>query len=231
MDSVSAKRMASLRQRWRARKHAAKSHLPSKGRETEHTHLRATVPGLFGSTPLLRIEVDVETRQDSDGETVRVTAQLDGHIHRPAGHALAAPDATAATGRGLRLAAQRSAHAAVERVARVPAVRRALHRAAGHVRSQLIVEASTRPLARGAQALIPAGLAHVGFGRTDATTSEYPVVEAWEGTAGEHGRGTSHVGVLQLAKRHLPPSLAEVLGDKPFHLTAVIAQQIEPDDD
>lgn len=224
--------MASLRQRWRqARKHAARSTLPSKGGETEHTRLRATIPGLFGDTPLLRIDVDVETRQDTDGESVRVTAQLDGHLHRPAGPALAAPDTTESSGRGLRLAAQRSASAALERVTRVPAVRNAMHRAAGHLRSQLVVEASTRPLAAGAQALVPAGLARIGFGRTDAATSAFPVVEAWEGTAGDAGRGTSHVGVLQLAKRHLPPALIEALGDKPFHLTAVIAQQVEPADD
>lgn len=219
--------MPKLLPRWRRRSGASDRHsVPALGAGTEHTRLRATVPGLFGREPLLRIDVDVETRQDTDGETVRIVAQIDGHLPAPPAPALSAPPSVP---RSLRLAAQARVERAMERVAQNPAVRRGLERAAGHLRSQLVIEASTRPLAKGATALIPSGLARIGFGATRADDSPYPVIEAWQGPVSKRG-GSSHVGVVQIAKRHLPPALVKSLGDKPFSLTAVIAHQLEPDD-
>lgn len=214
--------------RWRRRSGASDPDaVPAQGTATEHTRLRATVPGLFGREPLLRIDVDVETRRDTDGETVRITAQFDGHVHAPPAPALTAPPSGA---RSLKLAAQAGLGRAVERMAQHRVVRSGLTRAAGHLRSQLVVEASTRPLAKGANALIPAGLASIGFGATTAEDSQYPVVEAWQGPTSKRG-GASHVGVVQIAKRHLPPGIARSLGDRPFNLTAVIAHQTTPEDD
>ena len=219
--------MPKLLPRWRRRTgDSSQENVPAQGAGTEHTRLRATLPGLFGREPLLRIDVDVETRRDTDGETVRIMAQVDGHLSAPPAPALSAPPSGP---RSLRLAAQARVERAVERVARHPTVRRQLERAAGHLRSQLVIEASTRPLAKGATALIPAGLSRIGFGATRADDSQYPVVEAWQGPVSRRG-GASHVGVVQIAKRHLPPGLAKSLGDRPFNLTAVIAHQLEPDD-
>lgn len=220
--------MPKLLPRWRRRTDTGRADtVPARGTSTEHARLSATLPGVFGREPLLRIDVDVETRRDTDGETLRVTAQLDGHVHAPPAPALTPPPVR---GRSLKLAAQARVGRAVERVARHPLVREGLTRAAGHLRSQLVIEASTRPLAKGATALIPAGLARIGFGATAADSSPYPVVEAWQGPASKRG-GASHVGVVQISKRHLPPGVQRSLGERPFNLSAVIAHQLTPEDD
>lgn len=219
--------MRKLLPRWRRRSGAmAADAVPAQGTATEHTRLRATVPGLFGREPLLRIDVDVETRRDTDGETLRITAQFDGHVHAPPAPALTPPPAS---GRSLKLAAQARMGQALERVAQHPLVREGLSRAAGHLRSQLVIEASTRPLAKGATALIPAGLTRIGFGATAADDAPYPVVEAWQGPASKQG-GASHVGVVQISKRHLPSGMQRQLGNRPFNLSAVIAHQLTPED-
>ena len=209
---------------WRRSAQVEHDVLPAQEAATEHMRLAARIPGLFGPEPLLRIDVDVEIRQDADGETMRITAQMDGHLNPPSAQALSAPRSRS---HALKLAAQEQLGKAVERVARHPVVSKALNKAAGHIRSQLVVEATTRPLARGTNAMIPAGLKQAGFGTRDAEASEHPIVEAWEGTVND-GRGRSHVGVVQIAKRHLPEKLIRNLGDRPLNITAVIAHQIEP---
>lgn len=84
--------MPKLLPRWRRRTDTGRADtVPARGTSTEHARLSATLPGVFGREPLLRIDVDVETRRDTDGETLRITAQLDGHVHAPPAPALTPP--------------------------------------------------------------------------------------------------------------------------------------------
>ena len=194
-------------------KHRAKDRsIPLPGtKDGETLRLSARLPALFGDDPLLQIDIDLRTEKDGDGERMSVHARVDGQLRLPPDRALPAPQQAASRS----LAPVRAARAAGRQALKIPVVRRAAERLAGSVHSEVMVAASTSTLAQGVASLIPSKMKALGFGQVVAERYEQPLVETM-GAAD----GSSQAGLVQIDKRHLPPQLAEQIGDKPFALTA-----------
>lgn len=182
--------------------------------------------------PLVRVQLQLVTEPQADGERLRLRAHIQTNLAsalRPALSASTEPDRPAlesATGTALSLS-QRGAVAvghALQRVAQralsVPAIR-ALSEPLLQLDLNTFVEiqASTASLADGSHQLLPQADKLRALGIVPKRSTDAPVAETW---AGEAADGFAQVSVLQIDKRHLPPRLAEMLGDKPFSLAAAI---------
>lgn len=200
--------------------------------------VRAAIPSPFGDEPLLNLELRLRTEQQGERALLKLHARIDGALtpspSRPPQHQLAAPEPRKSRagdsdgnggarlpalrdvpGKAASLVARRTADA----VGKLPAVQRM----AGHVHGEWMITASTHDRVQ-SRDLIPQAMNTLGFGSAPAETMAEPVVELSE-SVGDDGTA-NQMGLLQIGKRHLPPALAELLGDLPFHLSAAWLTQI-----
>ncbi len=182
--------------------------------------------------PLWRIQLQMINEPQADGERLRLRAHIQTNFAsalRPALNQASSPEWPAlasSTGTALTLS-QRSAAAlgsalqrAAQRALQIPAVR-ALSEPLLQLDLNTFVEiqASTASLAEGSHQLLPQADKLRALGIVPRRSTDAPVAETWGGQAAD---GFAQVSVLQIDKRHLPPRLAELLGDKPFSLAAAI---------
>lgn len=198
----------------------------------EHLSFAAELP-VGQHQPLLRVQLQLVTEPQADGERLRLRAHIQTNFAsalRPALSAGATPPerpALAADGSRALSLSERSAAVvggALQRAARraleVPAIR-ALSEPLLQLdlNSFVEIQASTASLADGSHHLLPQADKLRALGIVPRRSTDAPVAETWSGEAAD---GFAQVSVLQIDKRHLPQRLAELLGDKPFSLAAAI---------
>lgn len=206
--------------------------------DSETMSFAAEIPlGAASAAPLWKIQLQMHSEPQADGERVRLRAHLQtnlGSVLRPA---LQAPSAgtQAALGHegdkpastGLRLA-QRTGEA-VQQLARraleVPLLRRLAEPILQlDFNTWIEIQASTASLDAGTRSLLPQQERLAALGIHPRPIGELPHAETW---AGEAPDGLAQVSVLQLDRRHLPEQLLKMLGDKPFGLAATVVNTVQ----
>lgn len=198
---------------------------------TDRLALSAEIPGAAGA-PLWKIDLQLLTQPHGDGEKLRVRAHVQtnfGSALRPALGTGAGPDeprAIAPEQRALTRSQRvgRLAQRLAARALRTPVLGAIVEPLLRHdFNTWIEVQASTASLDKGARDLVPAQeqLARLGI---QPRKGDGPLAESW---AGQARGGFAQVSLLQLDKRHLPPRLAEKLGDRPFSLAAAIVNVVE----
>lgn len=220
--------------RWRERLTAARAALlPSSLLDPERMAFSAEIPGA-GGQPLWKIDVQVMTAPQGDGERTRLRAHLQTNFAsalRPALTAAARNERPAirsdsnALTRSERVGqlAQRAATRALQ----IPLLRALAEPLLQHdFNTWIELQASSASLDQGARDLMPAReqLARMGIQPRAPESGDGPIADSW---AGQAGGAFAQVSLLQLDKRHLPPRLARSLGDKPFQLAAAIVNVVE----
>lgn len=193
------------------------------GVRRDETALHATLPSPFGGDPLLQLNVRVHSEQHGERSVVKLHATVDSVVqpaklvakHRQ----LAAPAPTSGE-RALQTLPKRVASRAADRLAALPVVQRL----AGRLHGEWMLTASTHDVPN-TEALVPGAMAKLGFGHASLLRSSEPVVEVSE-TVGDDGTH-NQIGLLRLRKEHLPPALAEALGQLPFNLSAAWLTQVQ----
>ena len=84
------------------------------------------------------------------------------------------------------------------------------------------VTSSSAALDEGSRALVPERLGALGI----EPTSGRPL-QTWAGATGGAHPGFAMLTLMQLDKERLPPPVQRALGEKPFHLTATLANVVE----
>ncbi|MDM4768567.1 hypothetical protein [Solimonas sp. SE-A11] len=189
--------------------------------EPELAAFSAAIPVGPDGAPLWQIDVQVTTEPHADGERLRLRARIQTNLASALKPALGAPVALSDS-RALTLAertgslVQRTAN----RVLNLPAVRAFAEPLLSNDFNTFIeVQASTASLDAGAGELIPQSDKLAALGIQPRRAGDQPMAETWSGQAAD---GFAQVSLLQIDKRHLPPGLAQRLGDKPFQLAAAI---------
>ncbi len=179
--------------------------------------------------PLWRLQLQVLTEPQADGERMRLRAHLQTNFASALRPALAATpaDARPAPGRApaarsLRLAQRAGGlvqHVAARALA-VPGVRTVAEPLLRlDLNTWVEIHASTASLARGSHQLLPQAERLAALGIVPTPASERPAAESW---SGEVADGFVQVSVLQLDKRHLPARLQRTLAARAFSLAAAI---------
>jgi hypothetical protein len=198
------------------------------GVDAERTAFSVAIPGAAGA-PLWKMDVQVLTEPHGDGEKMRVRAHVQTNFASVLRPALAAREDQKA------IASDSHALTRSERIGQLAqraAARAMQNRLVRFLAEPLLeldfntwieVQASTASLDRGARDLVPAQeqLARLGI---KPRSDEGSMVESW---AGEAPGGFAQVSLLQMDKRHLPPRLAQMLGQTPFQLAAAIVNVVE----
>lgn len=184
----------------------------------------ATLPALDG-TPLLRIELGLDSTPRGDGEETHLRMHL---LSRLANAARApAPAAIDGSRRTPRLPARR-ATALVQRSLKSRLVQRLAAPLLRHdFQTWVDIKASTVPLLQGAGALLPGYVERLHALGIDVAGNAGSVVQSWSGLTHGARPGLAQFTLLRLDKRHLPAALASLLGARPFQAVATVAQIIE----
>lgn len=184
--------------------------------EPQSSSYTLSVPNPFGGSPLCQATLAVTTTRHAEGESVRMQAYVDGHFRsrplRPTAGALEndRPD------RGLVKAGRSAARSLARRgLSSLPLPER-------RVRTWVDLQASTAPLASGAEALVPTRLRELCGGGLPRGPAGEPRVGVFSGPAG--GASYAQLGLLQLDQDDLP----EPYRNRPFSLLASVASLSEP---
>lgn len=195
----------------------------------EELSFSAEVPLASARAPLWKINVQIVSEPQVDGERVRLRAHIQTNFASVLKPALTSPIASRdalehnTTGRALTLAARTGALA--QRALANPTLRRLAEPLLKHdFNTWVEMQTSTASLNDGAHALLPQSDKLTALGITPSRRSDAPVMESWSGQAGS---GFAQVSMMQMDKRHLPPSLAALLDGKPFHMTATVINTVE----
>lgn len=174
-----------------------------------------SLPNPFGGAPLCRATVAVTTTRHAQGETLRMQAHVDGHFRAPPVEQ--APALGGSRRRGGLVAAGRSAARGLARrgLSSLPVSER-------RMRTWIDVQASTAPLAAGAEALIPERLRELCGGGLPRQGTGEPRVGVFMSPAG--GASSAQLALLQLDQDDLP----EPYRSRPFSLLASVASLNEP---
>ena len=196
---------------------------PDQPVQRDEAAIRATLPSPFGGDPLLQLNLRLYNQQHGERSLLKLHATLDSAVQpgKPTDpqRQLAAPKRES-DNTSLQRLPQRVASRAANRLAALPAVQRM----AGRLHGEWVVTASTHDVPN-TDDLVPGAMAKLGFGAASLARSSEPVVEVSE-TQGDDGT-SNQMGLLRLHKAHLPPALAEALGDLPFNLSAAWLTQIQ----
>ena len=198
----------------------------------EHYTLAAEIPGATPGKPLWRMNLELVSEPQGEGERLRLRAHLQTNFASGLAHALDAPSADVQSGgeaKSANLPAQRIGrwlqrrleNPLVRRLAE-PLLRRDFH-------TWIELRASTADLLEGTKALLPETERLKPLGIEPVTGSGAPVVQTWAGRAGGLRSGHAQVSLVQIDKRHLPARLAAALGEQPFQLAAAVVNVVEED--
>lgn len=194
----------------------AESALPVAPEEPQRSSYTLSLPNPFGGAPLCQATVAVTTTRHAEGESVRMQAFVDSHFRS---HSTVSDAAVLEHGRAsgsLMLAGRSAAHSLARRgLSSLPIPER-------RVRTWIDVQASTAPLAAGAEALLPERLRELCGGGVPRGPAGEPRVGVFAGPAG--GASYAQLGLLQLDQEDLP----EPYRDRPFSLLASVASLSEP---
>lgn len=218
-------------------KSARRKPQPPPQNDSETLNFAAEIP-VGESQPLWRIELQMHSEPQADGERLRLRAHLQtnlGSALRPALRAGKSPDTrhealaheAAKPARGLRLA-QRTG-AAVQELSRralgVPLLKRIAEPLLRlDFNTWIEIQASTASLDAGASSLLPQRERLAALGIRPRAAGDQPVAETW---AGETPDGVAQLSVLQIERRHLPQQLLKLLRDKPFGMAATIINTVQ----
>lgn len=196
---------------------------------SEYFALDAAVPLGGAPEPLWRIRLQMVSEPQADGEKLRLRAHLQTNFASALRPALTARADSArpalpqqGSGRALRLGeragqlVQRTAHRALQRPVLRALVEPLLQM---DLNTWVEIQASTASLDAGSRDLLPQSERLAALGIQPKPAGAQPVAESW---AGEAPDGFAQVSVLQMDRRHLPPRLLQLLGDRPFSLAAAV---------
>ncbi|HZR34168.1 MAG TPA: hypothetical protein VFA75_02255 [Nevskia sp.] len=204
------------------------------GAEGERYTLAAEIPGLKPGKPLLRINIEMHSHPQGDGERLRLRAHWQANFASALAPALAAParQPEPVTPSAERLPAERVGQWLRRRLDN-PLLRAVAEPLLRHdFNSWVELRASTADLAGGAGALLPETDRLKALGiepKLSDPKQDAPLAQSWAGSAAGTRPGFAQVSLLQLDKRHLPPALAKLLGSRPFQLAAAVVNVIEED--
>jgi hypothetical protein len=205
------------------------------GADGERYTLAAEIPGLKPGKPLLRINIEMHSEPQGDGERLRLRAHWQANFASALAPALAAPsqpaDAAAASS-GVKLPAERVGQWLRQRLDN-PLLRAVAEPLLRHdFNSWVELRASTADLAGGAGALLPETDQLKALGiepKLSDPKHDAPLAQSWAGASNGPKPGFAQVSLLQMDKRHLPPALARLLGARPFQLAAAVINVAEED--
>lgn len=205
----------------------------------ERYTLSAEIPGLKPGKPLWRINIELHTQPQGDGERLRLRAHWQANFASAlapslshAGKAPEPPEESPAARAAEQLPAQRVGQWLKRRLDN-PLLRSLAEPLLRHdFNSWLELRASTADLADGAAALLPETERLKALGiepRLSSPGDAAPLAQSWAGSATGSRPGFAQVSLLQMDKRHLPPALAALLGARPFQLAAAVVNVVEED--
>ncbi len=200
----------------------------------ERYTLSAEIPGLQPGKPLWRINLELHSEPQGDGERLRLRAHWQANFASALAPALAAdaPPPVAESGAGARLPAQRVGQWLRQRLNN-PLLRAMAEPLLRHdFNSWIELRASTADLAGGAGALLPETDRLKALGiepKLSDPKSDAPLAQSWAGSAMGARPGFAQVSLVQVDKRHLPPALAALLGASPFQMAAALINVVEED--
>ncbi|MDR3419007.1 MAG: hypothetical protein P4L83_22770 [Nevskia sp.] len=197
----------------------------------ERFTLSAEIPGLRPGKPLWRLNVELQSEPQGDGERLRLRAHWQANFASALGPALGA-EAPRGAPSAEKLPAERVGQWLQRRLDN-PLLRALAEPLLRHnFNSWIELRASTADLADGAGALLPETeqLKALGIEPRFGTSGEdAPLTQTWAGSAMGPHPGFAQVSLLQFDKRHLPPALAALLGSRPFQLAAALVNVVEED--
>ncbi len=213
---------------------AASGVAPNAAQRSDSFAFAAEIPGAHGK-PLWRLAIEMQTQPQGGGEQMHMRVHWQANfgsnlaLDGPRG-ASAERDASNSTDPGH---AQGTAMA--ERMGdwiraglSQPLVRRLAEPLLRHdFNSWLELRASSADLAAGSKALLPERERLQTLGVT-IPDGDGPLAQTWSGSAQGARPGFAQMSLLRLDKRHLPRSLAALLGTRPFQLAAAIVNVVEP---
>lgn len=201
----------------------------------ERYTLSAEIPGLQPGKPLWRINLELHSEPQGDGERLRLRAHWQANFASALAPALAAdaPPPVAESGGGARLPAQRVGQWLRQRLNN-PLLRAMAEPLLRHdFNSWIELRASTADLAGGAGSLLPETDRLKALGiepKLSDPKSDAPLAQSWAGSAMGPRPGFAQVSLVQVDKRHLPPALAALLGARPFQMAAALINVVEEQD-
>jgi hypothetical protein len=212
---------------------SAGSQADGDGAEGERYTLSAEIPGLSPGKPLWRINLELHSEPQGDGERLRLRAHWQANLASALAPALAADhapplaeDGTPKSGLPVQRVGQwlrRRLDNPLLRAVAEPLLRH-------NFNSWMELRASTADLAGGAGALLPESGRLKALGiepQLSGPNQEAPLAQSWTGSAMGPRPGIAQVSLLQIDKRHLPPALAALLGARPFQMAAAVINVIE----
>ncbi|HWY25297.1 MAG TPA: hypothetical protein VNX47_10285 [Nevskia sp.] len=205
------------------------------GADGERYTLAAEIPGLKPGKPLLRINIEMHSEPQGDGERLRLRAHWQANFASALAPALAAPASRAHEAMppsAEKLPAERVSQWLRRRLDN-PLLRALAEPLLRHdFNSWVELRASTADLAGGAGALLPETDRLKALGiepKLSDPKQDAPLAQSWAGSSTGPRPGFAQVSLLQLDKRHLPPALAAMLGARPFQLAAAVVNVVEED--
>lgn len=192
---------------------------------TETFAFEAALPLGNGSAPLWRVQLQMVSEPQADGERVRLRAHIQTNFASALRPALrAVPEHAALPHPGqpppLAVRAGQLVQRSAQRALATPLVGRLMEPLLRlDLNTWIEVQTSSASLDAGAHDLLPQSQRLAALGIQPRRAGDQPVAESW---AGEAADGFAQVSVLQMDKRHLPSQLQQMLGDQPFSLAAAI---------
>jgi len=198
--------------------------------DSENFALSLEVPGLRPGKPLWRLNLELQTEPQGDGERLRLRAHWQANFASALGPALTAEAAPQRSQE--KLPAERVGQWLRRRLDN-PLLRAVSEPLLRHdFNSWLELRASTADLAEGAGGLLPESERLKALGiepKFGDTAQRAPLAQTWAGSTEGPRPGFAQVSLLQFDKRHLPAALAALLGTRPFQLAAALVNVIEED--
>lgn len=190
----------------------------------EEMSFSAEIPASPGGAPLWRVQLQVVSEPQVDGERLRLRAHFQTNFASALKTALNAPAAPVETSGGTALTLAERTGALAQRALTHPLVQRIAAPLLKHdFNTWIDMQTSTASLDDGAHALLPQSDKLTAMGIAPRK-GDGPVAESW---SGQSPTGFAQVSILQMDKRHLPPQVASLLQGKPFHMTATIVNTVE----
>ena len=205
----------------------------------ERYTLSAEIPGLRPGKPLWRINVEMHSEPQGDGERLHLRAHWQANFASALAPALGAdaeapPVAESGPGHSREMLPAQRVGQWLKRRLDNPLLRAVAEPLLRHdFNSWIELRASTADLADGAGALLPETdrLRALGIEpKLSDAKNDAPLTQSWAGSAMGARPGFAQVSLLQIDKRHLPPALAALLGARPFQMAAAVINVAEEED-